>query len=139
MALNSAAVLAEPQKVIAKKVQRSFEPRYSTSDFIALLDRTSLWGCPTRRHMNPPRASIHNTKRRFAGILIVIASPENPVYAITTPAAIVGTPPAMARHANHFGYSSRSTAIPYKVIVRPKERDNMLANPISIWRTAKAA
>ncbi len=90
--------------------------------------------------MNPARASIHNSSRRFAGILIAIASPEKPVYAIATPATIVGTPPAMATPANHLGYvSSPRSAIPYTVIVRPKERDNMLANPISSWRTAKAA
>ena len=90
--------------------------------------------------MSPERASIQNNKRAFAGILIAIASPENPVYAITTPPTIVGTLPAMASTANHFGYtSSPSRAIPYNVIVRPKERDSMLANPISTWRTAKVA
>jgi hypothetical protein len=37
-ALNSAAVVAEPKKVDAKTVQRKLKPRFSTSDFIALLD-----------------------------------------------------------------------------------------------------
>jgi hypothetical protein len=50
--------------------------------------------------------SIHTSRRGLAGILIAIASPENPVYAITSPATMVGTP--------------------------PKERLSMLANPISI-------
>jgi hypothetical protein len=34
--LNSAAVIAELETVDAKMVQRSIEPRYPTSDFIAL-------------------------------------------------------------------------------------------------------
>jgi hypothetical protein len=37
-ALKSATYSAEPEKVNAKTVQRKLEPRFSTSDFIALLD-----------------------------------------------------------------------------------------------------
>jgi hypothetical protein len=36
--------------------------------------------------MNTPRLSIHTSRTKLAGILIAIASPEKPVYAITTPA-----------------------------------------------------
>jgi len=44
--LNSAADSAEPEKVDAKKVQPSIEPRYSTSGFIGLLG--GGWYGPTR-------------------------------------------------------------------------------------------
>jgi hypothetical protein len=49
----------------------------------------------------------------LAGILIAIAGPENPLYAIMPPAIVVATPPAMASPPIHFGYaSSTSKAIP---------------------------
>src|SRR5712671_4897188 len=67
---------------------------------------------PPLRHMHAPRMSIHARRRAFAGILIAIASPENPVWAITTPAIIVGTPPIMASPPSHFGcVRSTSSAI----------------------------
>jgi hypothetical protein len=47
---------------------------------------------PGRRHMITPRVSIHTRRMEPAAILIAIASLENPVYAITTPATVVGTP-----------------------------------------------
>lgn len=40
----------------------------------------------------------------LAGMLIAIAIPENPVYAITKPPTIVDTPAAMASQPIHFGY-----------------------------------
>jgi hypothetical protein len=38
--------------------------------------------------------------------LIAIAGPENPVYAITTPATVVGTPPTIASPPTHLSESS---------------------------------
>jgi hypothetical protein len=54
--------------------------------------------------MKTPRMSIHTRRTELAGILIAIAGPENPVYAITTPATVVGTPPTIASPPTHFGY-----------------------------------
>jgi hypothetical protein len=75
----------------------------------------------------------------LAGIVIAIANSENPVYAITIPATVAGTPATRANPPNHFGYvESTGSATPYTVTVRPNKRLSVLANPISTWRTANA-
>src|SRR5262249_33602192 len=46
------------------------------------------------RHRNPPTTTAQRSRPRLAGMLTIIASSENPVYACTMPAPTDASPPS---------------------------------------------
>jgi len=56
-----------------------------------------------RRHIKTPMMMIHTSTTELAGMLMFIASPEKPVYAVMIPASETATPAITASQPNHLG------------------------------------